>query len=149
MPTNSTRFTGKGRLCADPRIHVTSNNAMVAGMSIAFDDDRKVTDNQGAETWLENTIFMWCEGWNKLAARIADDKNGVRKGDLVFVEGRIKQSRYTPEGEDKEVTITKVWLDSLQLISRPKQKDNTTAASQADAEEANQAMANGMTDVPF
>jgi single-stranded DNA-binding protein len=114
MPTNSTRFTGKGRFCAHPRSYVTTSDALVAGASLAFDDDRKV-----GESWVENTMFFYCEGWGRTAQHLMDK---FRKGDLCHVEGRVKQSRFVPEGKSEEIVMTKIWIDSIHLISRPEKK---------------------------
>lgn len=140
MPMNSTQLNFRGRLGSNPKSYVTGNDSIVAGVSIAIDDDRK--DKTGE--WIDNTMWLWTEAWGKLSTRLMD----ARKGDEVFISGKIKQSRFIPEGEEKEVTVTKVWADSIQIIRRTKAKseEQSTAKENTDAQNA---MNNAATQKPY
>jgi len=145
MPTNRTTFTAKGRLTKNPKSYVTGNDNMVAGFTIAIDDDYKRNDGM----WTENTIFLYVEGWGGLAESIMKR----RQGEEVFVSGQIKQSRFVPEGEEKAITVTKVWASSIDLLRKPKPKEEQPGMSEEEREayerQAAQDMSEQTGNVPF
>lgn len=104
MPTNSTRFIGNGRLTCDPATH---QDGRMTRFGVAFDDDYK--DANG--NWVEQTIFIEVQTWNSTAEAVR--AAALKKGDMISVVGKIKQSR-----NEKNELWTKVWAESVNLLAR-------------------------------
>jgi single stranded DNA-binding protein len=117
MPTNKTRVVIRGRMTKSPHSYVTSNDKLVASTTIAVDDDIHLPDG----TWKENTMFYIVEGWSRCGEKMM--KN-FAKGDLVHIEGKLKQSRYIPNDSSEERIVTKIWIDEIDLVAKPKGNSN-------------------------
>jgi single-strand DNA-binding protein len=96
--------TFKGRLGADPEITTASNGSVIAKMRVVTNRRRMVDgDWQDTDTsWWQVTCF------GKVAEALADQ---LHKGDLVMVEGRVKQREWEKDGVKRttaEVTADEV-----------------------------------------
>ena len=96
--------TFKGRLGADPEITTGSNGSAIAKMRVVTNRRRMVDgDWQDTDTsWWQVTAF------GKVAEALADT---LHKGDLVIVEGRVKQREWEKDGVKRttaEVTADEV-----------------------------------------
>ena len=108
-----------GNVGRDPELKETQSGAKVAHLSLATnyrmgangDEEREKTD------WHRLTL------WNRLAVFAGDY---VRKGDRVFVEGRLSYDSYDRDG----VTIptAEITVGELVLLSPP--KDSATEAEE-------------------
>lgn len=94
-----------GNLTADPELRFTSSGAAVVGFTVACTPRRK-TD----EGWEDGEpTFLRCNAWRQLAENIASSLN---RGDLVMVQGVLKQRSYqTAEGEKR--TVMEVTADQV------------------------------------
>lgn len=100
-----------GNLGADPEVRSTNNGARVATLSLAT--SRQWT-GQGGEKQ-EKTEWHRVVCWNNKGAQLADlAEKYMKKGDRVYIEGRIeyrtwedreKQTRYTTEIIAREVLL--------------------------------------------
>ncbi len=81
MSTSYNRVIEVGRLTRDPELNQTTGGLDVANFSIAVDRIGKSDD----------VDFFECETWRDQATNLAAFK---KKGDLVLVEGRLKQNRF-------------------------------------------------------
>ena len=112
---NYNQWTGVGRLTADPAIKQTKGGSPYAGFNLAINDG-----------WGEKkeVNFFHVQVWGK-----ASDIVGkyVRKGDLLLVNGKLKQQKWTDrDGEKHERLIIIAWTVELQPKSwsgdRPQQQ---------------------------
>jgi single-strand DNA-binding protein len=101
-----------GRLGRDPELRFTATNTAVTNFGIATEDRYK---NKKTDQWETETEWHKIVVWGKQAERC--DKF-LRKGSLVFVEGRLKtrewedksgSKRYTTEIVAQHVEFLKDW----------------------------------------
>jgi single-strand DNA-binding protein len=98
-----------GNLGKDPESKYTPTGKKVAQFSIAVTNRWKA----GNET-RENTEWVNIEAWGRLA-EICQEY--LKKGSLVYVEGRLKTDKY--EGKDGEARyFTKVVALGMQMLDR-------------------------------
>jgi single-strand DNA-binding protein len=100
-----------GNLGADPEVRTTNNGSRVATISIAT--SRQWTAQNGEKQ--EKTEWHRVICWNNKGAQLADvAERFLKKGDRVYVEGRIeyrtwedreKQKRYTTEVIARELLL--------------------------------------------
>ena len=109
-----------GNIGRDPDIQTTTSGTKVAHVSLAT--SRRFARNGGME---ERTAWHRLTLWDRLA-QLAEDY--LRKGDRIYVEGRIEYDSFERNG----VTIptTEVHVRELVLLGAP-----TGRAAEADAEE--------------
>src|SRR5260370_8282051 len=100
-----------GNLGADPEVRTTPNGSRVATLSVAT--SRQWTGQGGGRGGKAEWHRVIC--WNKKGAQLADlAEKYMKKGDRIYVEGRIeyrswedreKQTRYTTEVIAREVLL--------------------------------------------
>jgi len=100
-----------GNLGADPELRSTNNGSRVATLSLAT--SRQWTDQKGEKQ--EKTEWHRVICWNNKGFMLADlAEKFMKKGDKVYVEGRIeyrtwedkeKQTRYTTEIIAREIIL--------------------------------------------
>ncbi len=100
-----------GNLGADPEVRSTSNGSRVATLSLAT--SRQWTTQAGEKQ--EKTEWHRCVVWNAKGSGLADVvEKYLKKGDRVYVEGRIEyrtwqdkegQKRYTTEINVRDLVI--------------------------------------------
>ncbi|HEU4569945.1 MAG TPA: single-stranded DNA-binding protein [Gemmatimonadales bacterium] len=100
-----------GNLGADPEVRSTSNGSKVATLSVAT--SRRWKDKGGEQQ--EKTEWHRVVLWNSTYSKLADiAEQYCKKGDKVFVEGRIEyrswqdregQTRYTTEINANELIL--------------------------------------------
>lgn len=98
-----------GRLGKDPESKFTPTGKKVAHFSVAISNRWKSKEGESKES----TEWVNIEAWNRLGEVCQDY---LKKGSLVFVEGRLKTDRYENEGETKY--YTKVVAQSMQMLDR-------------------------------
>ena len=99
-----------GRLGRDPEIRELPNGKLVANVSLATSE--VYTDKISGER-KENTEWHYLELWDR-NAEVA--RQYLRKGAVLYVEGRIKTDKYKDlqTGEEKQRTKTRVL--SMQML---------------------------------
>jgi single-strand DNA-binding protein len=108
----------------DPEMKYTSSGQGVANASIAV--DRFTKDAEGKK----DVDFFNLVAWRKQAEFMT---NYLRKGRLIFIEGRMQSRRYTDaKGEPKQVW--EVVVDNVQGLDRAKE-DGEHAAEHHDENE--------------
>lgn len=111
MSRSLNKVTLIGNLGADPEVRSTTNGSRVATLSIAT--GRQWTTPGGEKQ--EKTEWHRVICWNNKGAQLADlAEKFMKKGDRIYVEGRIeyrtwedreKQTRYTTEVIAREVIL--------------------------------------------
>ena len=98
-----------GRLGKDPESKFTPTGKKVAHFSVAVSNRWKSSDGEMREA----TEWANVEAWGRLG-EICQEY--LKKGSLVYIEGRLKTDRYENEGETKY--YTKVVAGSMQMLDR-------------------------------
>ena len=93
-----------GHIGQEPRIN-TANGKTVANYSIA-------TTYKAGST--EETIWFSCVSWEKQAEFI---QKYVGKGTMLYVEGRLRMSKYT-DNQGQERMTPEVIVSNVQLLSK-------------------------------
>jgi single-strand DNA-binding protein len=88
-----------GRLVADPDIRYTPAGNEVAQFRIAVTINYK--NKQDPSNWQEETSFITIVAWNRLADKV---EKTIKKGDLIFVEGRLRIREYEVDGNKRYAT---------------------------------------------
>ena len=97
-----------GRLGKDPEIMNFEGGTVKANFSLATDEvyrDRNTNEKVRITDW--HNIVMW-----RKQAEIA--QKYLKKGDLVYIEGKIKTRSYDKNGETKY--ITEIVVDSFTML---------------------------------
>lgn len=113
MP-NLNRVQIIGRLGRDPEEKHTKNGSPFVIFSVAVDRNWRNRDGEARK----ETDWFNVEAWGKLGEIC---KSFLSKGRLVFIEGRLRTTRYEHEGETRY--FTKVIANRMQMLDRPKEED--------------------------
>lgn len=110
-----------GRACAAPVIRYTATtNRPVAEFTLAYDDHL----SKDPQTNKPRSYFFLIVIWGQKAETAAQY---IVKGQKVGITGRLTQESFTPQGQDKPVTKTRINADSFDLLERPANHQSTTA----------------------
>ena len=96
-----------GRLGKDPEVRYTGSGKAVANFSIATEEKWK---NQSGEPQIK-TEWHRCVAWGKLAEII---QQYVKKGNLIFVQGRIETRSWEKDGVKRY--STEIVVDKMQML---------------------------------
>jgi single-strand DNA-binding protein len=108
MPTLN-RVQLIGRLGRDPESKFTPTGKKVATFSVAVSSRWK--DKNGGTK--ESTEWVNIEAWGRLGEVCQEY---LKKGSLVFLEGRLKTEKYEDKGDTKY--FTKVVIQSLEFLDK-------------------------------
>ncbi|MDP1547411.1 MAG: single-stranded DNA-binding protein [Anaerolineales bacterium] len=108
MPTLN-RVQLIGRLGKDPESKFTPTGKKVCHFSLAVSNRWKDKNGETKET----TEWVNIEAWGRLGEVCQEY---LKKGSLIFVEGRLKTDKYEDKGETK--FFTKVVAQSLQFLDK-------------------------------
>ncbi len=114
-----------GRLGKDPEGKFTPTGKKVAHFSVAISNHWKTKEGEAKEY----TEWVNVEAWGRLGEVCQEY---LKKGSLVFVEGRLKTDRYEDKGEPKY--YTKVVALSMQMLDR-KQNEEPVMTVEEEASE--------------
>jgi single-strand DNA-binding protein len=98
-----------GRLGKDPESKFTPTGKKVTHFSVAISNRWKSKEGDAKEY----TEWVNIEAWGRLGEVCSEY---LKKGSLVFVEGRLKTDRYEDKGEAK--FYTKVVCLAMQMLDR-------------------------------
>jgi single-strand DNA-binding protein len=105
-----------GRVGKDPEIRHTAAGQAVATLSLATSETWK--DKDGAKQ--ERTEWHKLVVWGKLAEAVVQPY--VRKGDALYVEGRIQTRKWQgQDGQDRYTT--EIAVSDLQMLGGPAQRE--------------------------
>jgi len=98
-----------GRLGKDPEGKFTPTGKRVAHFSVAISNRWKSKEGEAKEY----TEWVNVEAWGRLGEVCQEY---LKKGSLVFIEGRLKTDKYEDKGENRY--FTKVVALSMQMLDR-------------------------------
>lgn len=117
------RFEALGRVGQDPEVHTTTNGTQITRFSIATEWGHK--DKEGK--WVETTDWHRLSIFGKrgeIAAKF------IRKGQLIFVEGRYNHSEYTDKDGQKKRNA-EVAVSDFKMLGRGSTKPTPDGESPA------------------
>lgn len=133
-----------GRAGKDAELRSIANGSQTASFSLATSE--KYKDKTGK--LVENTDWHNIVAWGK-TAEIAGKY--IKKGDQVYLEGRLRHRSY--EKDDVTRYVTEVVVDTITLLGNKRQGDGSTAspgAGEPAYQESQPVTAGGGTDdLPF
>ena len=97
-----------GRLGKDPEI-VSFNNGSKK-MSVTLATSERYRDRNGE--WVEQTDWHNLVSWGNIALDLAEKRRNYIKGDLMYVEGRIKTRQYV-DNQNITRSITEIVVDKM------------------------------------
>ena len=104
-----------GHIGKDPDVYVFDNGNKKISFPLATTESYR---NRESNEWVEQTEWHNIAGYRYLA-----DKT-FAKGDLVYVEGKIKTRKYTDKDQNERY-ITEIIADKINILSR-KSGESTT-----------------------
>ena len=115
-----------GNLARDPEVRYTQSGKAVATFTVAASNTYIDSNNETKE----QTAFVNCVAWGKLGESVGN----LRKGNRVFVEGRLQTRSYeTQDGQKKHVTEVVAGFIGTSLMN-----DETASSNFDSFENANQ-----------
>lgn len=106
-----------GHLGKDPEVKYLDGNRAVANLTMATNE--RFTDRNGNK--VEQTEWHNLEMWDGLA-KIAE--NYLRKGSLVYVEGKIKTEEWERDGQKHRTT--RIRVSTLNMLDRAGENTGNT-----------------------
>ena len=100
-----------GRLGKDPEVISFENGTKK--MSVTLATTERYRDRNGE--WAEQTDWHNLISWGNLAADIAEKRRNYVKGDLMYVEGRIKTRQYV-DNQNQTRYVTEIVVDKMMNI---------------------------------
>lgn len=99
-----------GNLARDPEVRYTNSGKAVATFTVAASNT--YLDSEGQTK--EQTAFVNCVAWGKLGEAVGN----YRKGNRLFVEGRIQTRSYeTQDGQKKYVTEVVTYFVGVSVLN--------------------------------
>ena len=132
-----------GRLGKDPEIISFENGNKK--MSVTLATSERYRDRNGE--WMEQTDWHNLVSWGNLALDIAEKRRNYAKGDMMYVEGRLKTRQYV---DNQNITryVTEVVVDKMMSIganriqANPEQQNASYNSYQQPTFSSQQPMAN-------
>lgn len=87
---------GIAGVTADPEPRHTQSGKMVLGIRLAFNDSKYNEQTRTFDT--TKTFYVDASAWEDTGARLAEI---IRKGDQVYVEGRIETQQWEQDGQKR------------------------------------------------
>ena len=115
-----------GRLGKDPEIRYTQGSEAVATVSLATSESWKDKNGEKQEKPDHNLVF-YC----RLAEVVGEH---LKKGSLIYVEGKITTEKYQKDGEDRYVT--KIVVSEMKMLGGNKTDGEPHVAAPAPAASA-------------
>lgn len=132
----------KGNLARDPELRVVSTGGkQTAVVNFTIASSREYQKNNGEKDKI--TSFVNCEAWDSGAEVIAES---FKKGDLVFVEGSLRNDSWEKDGVKH--SSLKVRVNNFGKIARVGRQSKVAAAVSAD-DSSTDAEETGSEKVPF
>jgi single-strand DNA-binding protein len=111
-----------GNLGSDPEVRYMPDGGAVANVSIAINETWK--DKNGEKQ--ERTEWVRLAFFGKLAEIVGEYP---KKGDPIYVEGRLQTRKYQKDGEDRY--ITEVIGDRMQMLGSRREREQPDPARPA------------------
>ena len=115
-----------GRLGRDPETRFTPTGKKVAHFSLAVSNRWRSKEGE----MNESTEWVNIEAWERLGEVCQEF---LKKGSLVYLEGRLKTDKYEENGEHRY--FTKVVISTLEFLDRKPAEESMSGDEEAPVEE--------------
>lgn len=115
-----------GRLGRDPEARFTPSGKKVAHFSLAVSNRWKSREGE----MNESTEWVNIEAWDRLGEVC---QQFLKKGSLVYLEGRLKTDKYEENGESR--FFTKVVASSIEFLDNKSADDSVSKKQENEIEE--------------
>lgn len=114
-----------GRLGKDPEVTTFDNGNRKVSATLATSERYRDRDNN----WIEQTDWHNIVVWGNLANDIADHRRNYVKGDLMYIEGKLRTRQYTDQ-QGIVRYITEVNADKMMQLApaKPPQQSSYNGA---------------------
>ena len=101
-----------GRLGKDPEVTTFENGNKKVSATMATSERYRDRD----QNWVEQTDWHNIVAWNTLANDIAEGRRNYSKGDMMYVEGKLRTRQYT---DQQGITryVTEVIADKMMQLA--------------------------------
>ena len=113
-----------GRLGKDPEIVSFDNGSKKMSVSLATTE--RYRDRNGE--WVEQTDWHNLVSWGNIALDLAEKRRNYIKGDLMYVEGRIKTRQYV-DAQNITRNITEIVVDKMMSMGSTRSAVSNQAAT--------------------
>lgn len=120
-----------GRLGKDPEVISFDNGGKK--MTVTLATSERYRDRNGQ--WQDQTEWHNIVAWGNLANDIEEKRRNYIKGDLLFVEGKIKTRQYQDSSGNTKY-ITEIVAEKMNLISKSGQSGSVQVESQSHVDRA-------------
>jgi single-strand DNA-binding protein len=128
-----------GHLGKDPEIRSLESGAKVASFSLATTESYKGKDGQRVEQTEWHNIVLW--------RGLADiTEKYLKKGNLVYIEGKIRSRSYEKDGIKKY--ITEIIADNMTMLGGKRDSD-TGGSPEPLSNDVNETQPGPVDDLPF
>ena len=110
-----------GRLGRNPEVTSFENGNKKVTTTLATSERYRDRD----QNWVEQTDWHNIVAWNTLANDIADGRRNYSKGDMMYVEGKLRTRQYTDQ-QGATRYVTEVIADKMMQLApaRPAQQSS-------------------------
>lgn len=105
-----------GRLVKDPQLVYLPSGDKVLNLVVVYNNVRKVNDE-----FKEEPYFFNVSAYGKAVDTLTSLTSLLNKGDMVLVEGKLVQDRWTDK-EGKNRTTVRISAQRIRLVQKPKQE---------------------------
>ncbi len=114
-----------GRFGKDPEVTTFENGTRKVSATLATSERYRDRDNN----WVEQTDWHNIIVWGNLANDIADHRRNYMKGDLMYIEGKLRTRQYTDQ-QGVVRYITEVNVDKMMQLAPAKLPQSSYNAAQ-------------------
>ena len=100
-----------GRLGKDPEITTFESGNRKMSVTLATTERYRDRDNN----WVDQTEWHNLIAWGNLANDIADKRRNYAKGDMMYIEGRLRTRQYT-DSQGINRMITEIQVDKMMQL---------------------------------
>ena len=129
-----------GNVGKDPEVKYLEGGVAVARFSLATTETYKNKEGQKVDTTEWHNIVMW-RGLAEIAEKY------VRKGKMLYIEGKIRTRQYGEENNKKY--FTEIVADQMTMLGGPKTESHQEPAANAQPTEEMVATSTPSDDLPF
>ena len=116
-----------GHVGKDPEVRYLEGGVAVARLPLATSESYKNKEGQKIEQTEWHNIVLW-RGLAEITEKY------VRKGRLIYIEGKIRSRSYGDENNKKY--ITEIIADSMTMLGGPRVEDSNSQSNEAPAAES-------------
>ncbi len=122
-----------GRLGKDPEITSFESGNRKMSVTLATTERYRDRDNN----WVDQTEWHNLIAWGNLANDIADKRRNYAKGDMMYVEGRLRTRQYT-DNQGINRYVTEIQVDKMMQLVAGRMQQSSFNPGQASGYQAPQ-----------